>query len=119
MNTGNEIRLNIAEEFSFAPGPRYKKDGSYSAERFRDGILTKKYLAAFGSDVTLVIDLDRVYGFASSFLEEAFGGLQRKREENILDTIRFVSNDCPSFRSEIEGFVNDVLELRKEVADND
>lgn len=115
----DNIRLNVAEEFSIIPCARYKKDGKYSAEEFRDGILTDKYLAAFGSGATLVIDLDRVYGFASSFLEEAFGGLQRKREENILDIIRFVSNDCPSYIDRIEGFVDDVLQNRKDMIDNE
>jgi hypothetical protein len=70
MNTKD---INIAKEFSDTPAGRYRRDGPYSGERFRDEIL---YPALQEYD-RVVVNLDGALGFGSSFLEEAFGGLIR------------------------------------------
>lgn len=65
--------IAIAKEFSEYPAGRYRADGAYSGEVFRDDLLEPK-LRQF--DV-VEIDLDGSMGYGSSFLEEAFGGLVR------------------------------------------
>lgn len=66
--------IHIASEFSQTPAGRFITDGPFSGERFRDHIL----VPALRSYDEVVVDLNGVFGFGSSFLEEAFGGLVRK-----------------------------------------
>jgi len=76
--------IEIAEEFSRFPGPRYKQHGDFSGEEFREEILVPALRAAKDQDSVLIVVLDDVAGYGSSFLEEAFGGLIRagfSREE--------------------------------------
>ena len=66
--------IKIAD-FAKFPGPRYKDLGKYSGEEFRDDLLIP---AISEKNSNLIVDLDGVFGYGSSFLEEAFGGLVRK-----------------------------------------
>lgn len=66
--------ISIAKDFSRSPAGRFKTDGPYSGEAFRDGFLWPALTENEGVEV----DLDGALGFGSSFLEEAFGGLVRK-----------------------------------------
>lgn len=69
------MMVNIAEDFSKVPAGRYHpKDGNKTGERFRSEFLEKFLLA---NDEKIVVNLDGVVGYPSSFLEEAFGGLVR------------------------------------------
>lgn len=72
----SELRVS---DFVKAPGFRSKADGENSGEWFRDAILAPKLKAAISENEKLVVRLDGVAGYGSSFLEEAFGGLIRKR----------------------------------------
>jgi hypothetical protein len=72
------ITLSIADKFSRYPGPRYRKDGPFSGEQFRDEQLVPAIRRAIENDDVLVVILDDVAGYGSSFLEEAFGGLLRE-----------------------------------------
>ena len=65
------MKIKVAEDFSPTPAGRYLADGPFSGEAFRERLL-KPSLARHG---TVTVDLDGVRGYASSFLEEAFGGL--------------------------------------------
>jgi STAS-like domain of unknown function (DUF4325) len=67
------IVLNIAKEFSRSPAGRYKTDGPYSGEAFRD----RHLIPALRRSEIVEVQLDGAFGFGSSFLEEAFGGLVR------------------------------------------
>lgn len=71
--------VNVAADFSPYLGGRYRADGPWSGEQFRDDVLLPKLEAAMQSNEILVVDLDGVAGVPSSFLEEAFGGLLRRR----------------------------------------
>lgn len=75
--------ITIAEDYSDTPAGRYKTDGSFSGERFRDELL---YPALQQND-HVDINLDGALGYGSSFLEEAFGGLIREKGMR-LDEIR-------------------------------
>jgi hypothetical protein len=66
--------ISIRNNFSENPSGRYRTDGPNSGERFREEYL----LPALQSNESVSVDLDSVFGFGSSFLEEAFGGLVRK-----------------------------------------
>jgi len=67
------ITIIVAEQFSRYPAGRFTKDGPFSGESFR----TKHLVPALRGIENIVIELDGVRGYGSSFLEEAFGGLVR------------------------------------------
>lgn len=73
------MKLDIASEFSPYPAGRYHpKDGEHTGDRFRNKFLTPQLKQALEKKELLVVLLDGVRTFGSSFLEEAFGGLVRK-----------------------------------------
>lgn len=65
--------INIAKDFSPFPGGRYKTDGKFSGEGFREEFLEPN----IKNNESITILLDGTRGYGSSFLEEAFGGLVR------------------------------------------
>ena len=103
--------IKISEDFSKTPGARYGSEGPYSGEKFRDELLIPKYIEAKGIGETLEIDLDGCYGFATSFLEESFGGLVRSlKEKNVLNTIKIISNDDATLENLIIKYVKEAEE---------
>ena len=100
------IRINIAKDFTETPGPRYKKDGEFSGQEFRELLLVPKFEEAIAQSTQLEINLDGGYGYPSSFLEEAFGGLSRiYGEQIVLSTLRFVSLEEPLLVNAIEDYI--------------
>lgn len=95
--------ISIARDFSPYPGGRIPADGPHSGEEFRDTFL----LPIFKDEKKVQIDLDGVWGYGSSFLEEAFGGLVRKGipKERILNQITFNSSK-ESLVEEIKHYIN-------------
>lgn len=95
-------KINVAQNFSRYPAGRYKTDGPYSGEQFRDEILRP----VLDSNDTATIELDGVRGYGSSFLEEAFGGLVRAGYDaaKIRRTFQFEASDS-SIISEIEEYI--------------
>lgn len=69
--------LVVANDFYKRPAGRYKTDGQYSGEAFREDYLLPE-LRKLTADEKLIVNFDGVTMSASSFLEEAFGGLVRK-----------------------------------------
>ena len=54
------------------------------------------------------MDLDGVVGYATSFLEEAFGGLARIYDpKDVLRTIELVCTDEPSLVEEVKHYIED------------
>jgi len=87
-------QLNVAKDFSETPGPRYRKDGDFSGEEFLETRLEPAYIQAKLEDGVLLVDLDGTAGYATSFLEEAFGGLARKYpKEDVGMFLEFKSDD--------------------------
>ncbi|WP_316181884.1 MULTISPECIES: STAS-like domain-containing protein [unclassified Bradyrhizobium] len=70
--------LRIAD-YAPSPGGRFIVDGEYSGEWFRDTVLAPALQSAVEASEALVVVLDGTSGYGSSFLEEAFGGLIRRR----------------------------------------
>jgi len=88
--------INIATDFSDHPGSRYKKDGEWSGEQFLEDILLPKFEKAVNDGYILEIDLNRVYGYPSSFVSGSFGKLSLKHgAELVLKHIVFKSEDNP------------------------
>lgn len=103
----NEIfKINIAKDFTDTPGARYKADGEFSGEEFRDSFL----VVNFDKYDLIEINLDGTEGYATSFLEEAFGGLARKfGSDKTLKKLRFISNEEPDLIEEINQYIKDVM----------
>lgn len=100
------ITINIAQDFTDTPGPRYQKDGQFSGEEFRNKILEPKFLEAKSNKQKLIIDLDGGYGYPSSFLEEAFGGLARLYEiKEVLSVLEFISTEEPLLENRIKLYI--------------
>lgn len=74
------MRIEIAQQFSRTPAGRYRKDGPFSGEQFRDDVL----VPALRQGAVEVV-LAGAAGYPSSFLEEAFGGLVRVAHFNAAD----------------------------------
>ncbi len=96
--------ISIASHFSRYPGGRFRKDGPYSGEEFRDDLL----IPALNKGESLVIEMDGVRGYGSSFLEEVFGGLVRLGHSRELLRQRLqISTSNPSLKLEINEYIND------------
>src|SRR5437868_4281697 len=97
------ITINIAKDFSKTPGPRFRSEGNFSGEQFRTETLEKAFGDALRDNVQLFIDLDGGYGYATSFLEEAFGGLARiYNPSDVLRMLTFKSDEEPYLIEDIE-----------------
>lgn len=102
-------KIKIAEQFSETPGGRYQKEGPFSGEEFREKFLIPKYREAKEASSVLEIDLDGVYGYPTSFLDEAFGGLAiAEKSHSVMKNIRLISNDQPGLVDLIKKIVQDV-----------
>jgi len=104
------IIINV-KDFSKYPGPRYIRLGDYSGEEFRNSQL----LPALKSDDEITVNFDGVYGYGSSFLEEAFGGLVRHGAS--LEQINrlkknLVCTDDPSIVVEVKKYIDEALSVR-------
>lgn len=100
------IKIKISKDFSEIPGGRTIEEGDYSGEAFRDTVLIQKYEEAEQNDEILEIDFDDCYGFGTSFLEEAFGGLVRKyHKHGILRRIRIISFEDETIPDNIRKYV--------------
>ena len=99
--------INIARDFSRTPGARYISDGPYSGELFRTNHLEPLFRTVPPAQ-SIVIELDGTAGFATSFLEESFGGLVRKfGSAAVMGKIEFRSLEDPSLIHEIQGYMSD------------
>ncbi len=112
-----DLKLDVAREFTTAPGARLRSEGEHSAEEFRYRLLAPRLRTVLSEWGTLTVNLDGTAGYAASFLEEAFGGLIR--EEGFTQTelklgLKFVSEEDRSILDEIEDAITDAqVELVK------
>lgn len=98
-------------DWTRTPGARYPSDGPYSGETFRTEVLLAAYDRAKSAGVKLVVDLDGVAGYATSFLDEAFGGVARLRDgRDLLLRLQLICNDEPDFEDEIHEYIVDAIE---------
>ncbi len=98
----NKICINIKNDFSDSPGARYRKDGPHSGEEFYETILKSKFDEARTSGIKLVINLDGVWGYPSSFVSGSFGKLSLEyTAQVVLDTIVFISTESETRKERI------------------
>ncbi|MGV8082001.1 MAG: STAS-like domain-containing protein [Syntrophales bacterium] len=101
-----EINIDISKEFSTSPGGRTKDGGPFSGEEFREKFL-EKHFDNPSDTYKITIIMDGTYGYATSFLEEAFGGLARKYgKERVNSRLEFVSKEEPLLIEEIKSYIN-------------
>ena len=101
------LTIKVSEEFTKTPGTRHKTDGKYSGEQFLEELLKPRFEVTVGSKVNLIVDMDGGYGYAASFLEQAFGGLAREFGVAIVEeTVRIKSDEEPSLISEIAKYIS-------------
>lgn len=91
------IMIKLAE-FSRFPSGRDADDGDFNGEKYREKILRPAVEKAIEENLKIVVSLEGVLNFGSSFLEEAFGGLVRKKiiKKDKLTSILIVTpNEAP------------------------
>ena len=101
------MNLRVMDKMSALPGPRYREQGAGSGEEFRDDHLIPAFDAAAANGETLVVDMDGAkYGYPTSFLEETFGGLARKRGTlEVAQSLEIRSVTEPLLKDEIMHYV--------------
>ena len=102
------IRIDVAQEYTKTPGGRFIAEGEYSGEDFRERLLKPRFLEAQERGETLTVILDGGYGYATSFLEEAFGGLARELNSRDLK-IKIISDEEPELVQKIAQYIRDAL----------
>ncbi len=100
------------KEFTKFPGARYRDLGPFSGEEFRDD----KLIPAIEKEgKNLIVNLDGVFGYGSSFLEEIFGGCIRKGvDPETMKAIaeNIVSKDDEDLLIEIKEYIEDAISAR-------
>ena len=106
-------KINVARDFTKLPGPRYRQQGSGSGQEFLEDHLKPAFLEAKKTEDQVIIQLDGVkYGYPTSFLEEAFGGLAREFGIEVVQKIlRFESASEPMLEDEIRSYINHANEI--------
>ena len=104
MAESNEIIIYV-KDFSTSPGPRYVKQGESSGELFYHQVLNPTFLQGYNDNKDVIINLDGVDGYMSSFLDEAFGNLVFDFGINeVQKRLKFISLEEPEWTDMI---VND------------
>lgn len=91
------IKLNIANEYTKTPWARYITDWKFSWEDFYNTLLESKYKKALEENKKLEIDFDWTLWAPSSFLSEAFWRLYKNYwEGKIWEKLLIISSDDSS-----------------------
>jgi hypothetical protein len=109
------INISIAKDFSSTPGPRYIKEGDNSGELFRQTIFLPKMKQAIQENKILFVDLDGVFGYGTSFLEETFGGLIRDADLDyhiVLKHLKIKSEEEPFLIEDINNYLKDAYDQK-------
>jgi STAS-like domain of unknown function (DUF4325) len=104
----DKIYITVATDFSKTPGPRSSEEGRFSGEEFLNRFLVPHFEQAIKESTKLVVDLDGAEGYATSFLEAAFGGLARAfSSKAVLEHLEIKSADEPYLDEEITNYIRD------------
>ncbi len=96
------IKYNVLD-FTEYPGPRYTDQGPHSGELFYEEILKpnfEKILKDSNDKINIIlqINLDNTAGYASSFLDEAFGNLSYDYgKQFVIDHLDIISTEEPDW----------------------
>ncbi len=101
------ILINIAEDFTDAPGARNRSDGEFSGEEFYETILKPKFELAVEEGRNVLIDFDNSWGYASSFISGTFSRLTTDfGKKKSIEVLRFKSNDDGSIIDKVLEEIN-------------
>ena len=90
------------------PGPRYREQGAYSGEEFRDDVLIPRVREAAARGQALRVELeDTEFGYPCGWLEEVFGGLVRKMPGITPAEVTPVSTNHPDAAAEAIGYMRE------------
>lgn len=114
---GIKMMIDLAREFSPYPSGRIEDDGKWNGEAFRERFLVPAIKAiedGLSKDTEVVVDIDGVRSFGSSFLEEAFGGVGRadgidKARALKLLRIKCTKPELAIFKDMIEEHLRDAM----------
>jgi len=99
--------IRVAIDFSRFPSGRFRSDGDFSGEAFRDDVLAPALASSRFGD-TVEVELDGTLGYGSSFLEEAFSDLHGRcglTRDEISSRLRITSRADPSLVTESWSYV--------------
>ena len=88
------MKISVSEDFYRRPAGRYRDQGTYTGEAFREDILIRK-IKKLKNNEKLEVDFTGVSMNGSSFLEEAFGGLVRNHNIDYLKLKDFLILSFP------------------------
>lgn len=97
------ITIKVKNRFNDEPYGRYRSDSDFSGESFREDHL----IPSLNGCDKLIIEMDGVLGYPTSFLEEAFGGLVRAgfEPDELLHKIE-IHHKLPMYKKTIMGCIN-------------
>lgn len=96
-------QLSIFTDFTEYPGLRHCNISDKSGEEFYHSILNKAFKEQYEKGDKLIVDLDNTAGYASSFLDEAFGNLVFDFTlENVNKYIEIISIQEPHWKIMLE-----------------
>ena len=96
----------ISEKYTDSPGGRNITEGPFSGEDFRKKVLEPFFQTKKDGD-KLIIDLDDLNGYPSSFFEEAFGGIARiYKPEEVIKSLKFSCTDDPLVVDDMISYIN-------------
>lgn len=99
MESDRVISVKVLD-FTEYPGPRYRKQGSFSGEEFYDQVLKGSFETAVMEGIKLCVDLDNTAGYASSFLDEAFGNLTYDYSQNVVNEhLTLITTEEPDWKN--------------------
>tara|TARA_R110000751_G_scaffold144643_1_gene248231 strand:+ start:1071 stop:1430 length:360 start_codon:yes stop_codon:yes gene_type:complete len=106
------MNIDLAKQFSPYPSGRFPSDGTHNGQAFRDDYLMPALVKAKSARGTekVVVNIDGVRTFGSSFLEEAFAGLIRKGWFTRDEMERLLVIECSKphlmiFKESISGYI--------------
>ena len=114
-----DIQIIVAKEFTRTPGVRTLQEGEGSGDLFLRTKLYPKFREAVQRGVKLIVNLDGTAGYATSFLEAAFGGLVRGDSEfgipstdidEVVKTLEIQTSD-KYLREEIMEYMEEASEM--------
>jgi hypothetical protein len=75
INISKMRTISVLEDFSEFPALRHCNISDESGEKFYHSVLNKAFKESYEKNENLIVNLDDTAGYASSFLDEAFGNL--------------------------------------------
>jgi hypothetical protein len=105
----DKIIIKIADDYTKTPGVREEIEGDFPGEEFLEKILLPRFKQAIAEKKKLYVDLDDTAGYATSFLESAFGGLAREYKDHkiVLVNLELKSDDDPFLIDDINEYIID------------